>query len=146
MPRCDIDAQLFLGELAGADLERIGSRFNVHATLHSAFFVESQCQGRLVVDDGSSHLLGHVFQWRADSQCIGNQAVVVPTIREVKTVQQIEGFAVERADRKHIGRKFQNQTVLCHRLVERGRIHKTRADPSLIHRGPTVVSLALIFF
>mgnify|MGYP003577393517 CR=1 FL=1 len=50
MPRRHIDAQLIVLELPGANLIRVGARFDIHAALRAAIFIQRECQRRLVAD------------------------------------------------------------------------------------------------
>jgi len=71
---------------------------------------------------------------------------VVAAIREIETEQQVESIAVERADRKGVGRKFKDVLVLFERRVDVVTVHMSRTNTPWLDAAPAIGTLVLILF
>ena len=79
-PRCEIDAELFLRELASPNMIGTRSRFDAQATLHFAVVIKSDLERGFPGNDVGSGDFQQPFKRRCDSQGVGNELVVIAAI------------------------------------------------------------------
>ena len=71
---------------------------------------------------------------------------MIASVSKVETVHEAQRFAVESADREHVGRHVENFMVLFHRFIERVGIHHTAADPFGFDRDPSIGTVVFFLF
>ncbi len=98
-----------------------------------------------MIDHRRSRAAHDVLKGRARSQGLGDQLVVIAAVGEVEAEQQIQGLAVQRADRQHVGSNFQHQAVQLQGVFGRRGIDLARTDAAVFQGHPAVATQALVF-
>jgi len=80
-----------------------------------------------------------------DPQRLGHHLAVVAAVGEIETEQQIERFAIQGADREHVGRQFEHQLVLLHGAFDLIGIDVAGTNPPRLDGTPAVVALVFVF-
>ena len=145
LPGGDVDAELFLGIVAGADLIGVGPRLHAQPALDPTVFIQRDGQRGLVVDHGNAGYFEHPLRGRIDSQGLGHQLIVVAPVGKVESEEQVQRFAVQGTDREHIRRQLQHQPVLIHCPLDVFRIDLSGTESPGFDGAPTIVSLILVF-
>ena len=76
----------------------------------------------------------------------GHECVVVAAVGKVEPEHEVERLAIERADRKHVRDKLQDEAVLLDGCVDRFGIHTSAADAPRFETEPALVPLFFVFF
>jgi hypothetical protein len=103
-------------------------------------------QRRLKVERSASRDRQQALKRRSGAQRLRHQFIVIAAVQEVKTDQEVEGFAVQRTEGEHVRRQFQRQTVLFEGGVERGRVDLAAAYSPRFETHPAIARLVFVLF
>ena len=116
LPDGEIDADLLVGELAGADLEGVRPRLDRQPALEPARLVQGQRHRRLEVDHPPARHVQQPFERRPEPQGLGHELVVVALIAEVEAVHHVQRLAIEAAEAEQMRGDLQDQSrAACRR-------------------------------
>src|SRR5262249_12075226 len=93
----------FLGELAGAEVDGGGARFEIQTALSAAFIIEGKNDGWLVGNHIGARNFEQSLEARHDAEGVDEEFVVIALIVEIEAIHEIERFAVQRAERERVG-------------------------------------------
>ncbi len=141
-----VDADWVFVEFASSDLIGIGAGFDEKSGLSSAGFVEADGDGGFEIEHGGAGNAEHGVDDWSHAEGFGDDFVVIAFVEEIEAEEKVQCFAVEWTDRKHVGDQFENESVLCARGFEVGRINVATADAFRFQGEPAIAVVVFIFF
>lgn len=114
----EVEAELVLGEGAGAEVLGVGAGLDGDAALEARGVVEGDGHDGLVAGELGAGLVEEPLERGGHAEDLGDEFVVVSVVGEVESEDEVEGLAVELAEAEHVGREFEDGLVLSVGLGE----------------------------